>query len=101
MDQNAPRITNNNYAILRDCLAEPLILKSAPPAPPLLQHNGAKGPKGGRSKAAPPSAADRVDSKKKEEDQRSGDGDDAEELAEFIDVNQLFSYTTPSVGLLF
>ena len=90
MDQNAPRTDNNNYAILRDCLAEPLILKSAAPAPPLLHNSGAKGggknPKGGGRS----SAVDPVVSKNKKNDtpEPSRSDDDAEELAEFIDVNQ-------------
>lgn len=94
---------SNNYAILRDCLAEPLILKSAPPAPSPLLHNNSSA-KGGKKKprgSGRSSALDRVVSKKKkvEDDQRSDD-DDAEELAEFVDVNEYLTLHTPHPGSL-
>lgn len=86
----------NNYAILRDCLAEPIILKSVP-AP-----RSAKGrrPKGRKTSLANPVS-------KPPTSPSNDTSDDAADLADFIDVIppshpklSTFDPRPPKAGLL-
>ena len=87
----------NNYAILRDCLSEPIILKSAPAS------RSAKGrkPKGRKTSLANP-VSDPPTSPSNDT------SDDAADLADFIDVktplpildSQSSNPRTPKAGLL-